>query len=59
VEFPTLFPSFFTATCKDWQPLLQNNHCEDIITNSLWFMVEKERIRLVGFSIMNNHILLI
>jgi hypothetical protein len=24
VEFPTLYPSFFTATCKDWLPLLQD-----------------------------------
>jgi hypothetical protein len=54
VNFPTLYPTFFTATCKDWLPLLQDNNCKDIIINSLWFMVEKERIRVFGFSIMNN-----
>jgi REP element-mobilizing transposase RayT len=53
--FPTLFPSFFTATCKDWLPLLKDNTCKDIIINSLWFLVENKRARVFGFSIMNNH----
>jgi putative transposase len=55
MNFPTLFPAFFTATCKDWLPLLQDNSCKDIITSSLKYLVEKERIRLFGFAIMNNH----
>ena len=56
MNFPTLFPAFFTATCKDWLPLLKDNVCKDIIVGSLQFLVEKERIRLFGFAIMNNHI---
>ena len=59
VEFPTLFPTFFTATCKDWLPLLQDNTCKDIIINSLRFLVEKNRARIFGFVIMNNHVHLI
>jgi REP element-mobilizing transposase RayT len=59
VEFPTLYPTFFTATCKDWLPLLQDKTCKDIIINSLKFLVEKERVRVFGFVIMNNHFHLI
>jgi REP element-mobilizing transposase RayT len=56
MNFPTLFPAFFTATCKEWLPLLRDNECKDIIISSLQYLVEKERIRLYGFVIMNNHI---
>jgi putative transposase len=56
VEFPTLYPSFFTATCNDLLPLLQDNECKNIIMNSLRFLVEKERVRVFGFVIMSNHI---
>jgi REP element-mobilizing transposase RayT len=59
VNFPTLYPTFFTATCKDWLPLLQDNHCKDIIINSLRFLVEKERVTIFSVSIMNNHFHLI
>jgi putative transposase len=59
LEFPTLYPSFFTATCKDWLTLLQDNACKDIIINSLKFLVEKKRVRVFGFVIMNNHLHLI
>jgi REP element-mobilizing transposase RayT len=59
VEFPTLYPSLFTATCKDRLPLLQVNTCKDIIINSLGFLVEMGSIRVFGFSIMNNHVHLI
>lgn len=59
MEFPTLYPKFFTATYKDWLPVLQDNTCKDIIINSLKFLVEKERFRVLGFVIMNNHLHLV
>jgi REP element-mobilizing transposase RayT len=59
MNLPTLFPTFFTATCKDWLPLLQDNACKDIILDSLKFLVEKERVRVFGYVIMNNHLHLI
>ena len=47
---------FFTATCLNWQPLLQPDHRKDIVINSLKYLVEDERIWLYGFVIMPNHI---
>ena len=38
MNFPTLFPAFFTATCKDWLPLLEDNVCKDIIVGSQWLL---------------------
>jgi len=46
---------FDVAGDKDWLYLLQDVQCKDIIINSLAFIVEKERIRVFGFVIMNNH----
>lgn len=56
MQFPTLHPAFFTATCKDWLYLLYDVQCKDIIINSLSFLVEKERMHVFGFVIMNNHL---
>lgn len=56
MQFPTLYPTFFTATCNNWLHLLQDVQCKDIILNSLSFLVEKQRIRVFGFVIMNNHL---
>ncbi len=56
MQFPTLYPTFFTATCNNWLHLLQDVQCKDIIINSLSFLVEKQRIRVLGFVIMNNHL---
>jgi REP element-mobilizing transposase RayT len=56
MQFPTLHPTFFTATCNNWMYLLQDVQCKDIIINSLAFLVEKERVRVFGFVIMNNHL---
>jgi REP element-mobilizing transposase RayT len=56
MTFPTLFPSFFTATCKDWLPILQENASKEIIINSLKYLVENNRVRVFGFVIMSNHI---
>jgi putative transposase len=47
---------FFTATCLNWQPLLQPDHHKQIILDSLSFLVEDKRIWLCGYVIMPNHI---
>jgi putative transposase len=47
---------FFTATCLNWQPLLQNDDRKDILMDSLKFMVRDHRIWLYGFVLMQNHI---
>ncbi len=47
--------TFFTATVLEWKPLLANDSYKDIITESLRFLVENNRIMLHAFVIMNNH----
>ena len=47
---------FFTATCLNWQVLLQPDERKQIVMDSLRFMVNDKRIWLYGFVIMPNHI---
>lgn len=47
---------FFTATILEWEHLLQQEKYKLIIIESLRYLVQKERIHLVAFVLMNNHI---
>jgi putative transposase len=47
---------FFTATCLNWQNLLQAESHKQIIMNSLKFLVDNNRIWLYGYVIMDNHV---
>jgi len=47
---------FFTATCLQWQPLLQKEAHKNIVLNSLSFLVTEKRIWLYGYVLMPNHI---
>lgn len=47
---------FFTATCLNWQNLLEPEKHKQIVMNSLKFLVEDKRIWLYGFVLMPNHI---
>ncbi|MDB5112537.1 MAG: transposase [Mucilaginibacter sp.] len=47
---------FFTATCLNWQSLLQTEDHKQIILDSLSFLVKNKRIWLYGYVIMPNHI---
>jgi len=47
---------FFTATCLNWQPLLDPDEHKDIILSSLKFLFKEDRIWLYGYVIMPNHI---
>jgi putative transposase len=47
---------FFTATCLNWQNLLQEEKHKKIILDSLTFLVDEQRIWLYGYVIMPNHI---
>jgi len=55
----TEYPTFFTATNLLWKRLLEPDKYKLIVTDSLRFLVEKERIILYAFVIMSNHIHLI
>ena len=47
---------FFTATCLNWQPLLQTESHKQIVMDSLRFLVDDKRIWLYGYVIMDNHV---
>ena len=57
--YPTEWPQFFTASIRNWLPILADDKYKHIITDSLHFMVESKRIELNAFAVMNNHIHLI
>lgn len=50
---------FFTATIKDWKPLLIKDEYKNIILVSLKFIAIEQRAKIFGFVIMPNHIHLI
>jgi putative transposase len=47
---------FFTATCLNWQMLLQSDERKQVLMDSLRFLVEDKRIWLYCFVLMPNHI---
>lgn len=55
----TEYPQFFTATNLNWQKLLKPNKYKDIIVESLRYLVERKRVILYGFVIMDNHLHLV
>jgi putative transposase len=57
--YPTEWPQYFTASIRNWLPLLASDNYKNIITGSLHFMVENKRIELNAFAVMHNHIHLI
>lgn len=52
-------PYFYTATIKNWIPVIKENNFEGIILNSLNFLSSKSLIQVFGLVIMPNHIHLI
>ena len=57
--YPTEWPQYFTASIRNWLPLLASDKYKNIITDSLHFIVENKRIELNAFVVMDNHIHLI
>ena len=49
-------PQFFTATVLNWKKLLKPDKYKKIITDSLQFLVENNRVIVFGFVIMPNHV---
>ena len=54
--YPTEWPQYFTASIRNWLPLLATDKYKNIIIDSLHFMVENKRIELNAFAVMDNHI---
>ncbi len=53
------YPDFITTACYDWKHVLKEDSYKDIITDSLSFLVKKNRIKVHAFVIMSNHFHLI
>jgi putative transposase len=49
------FAEFMTVTCLDWKPLLTDDAIKDIITGSLSFLCQSEKVNVYAFVIMSNH----
>jgi putative transposase len=59
VSFAREYPDFFTATCLEWNHLLEDDSIKDIIVDSMRFLAQEKRVNIFTFCIMNNHIHLI
>ena len=57
--YPTEWPQYFTASIRNWLPLLAADKYKNIIKDSLHFLVENKRIELNAFVVMDHHIHLI
>jgi putative transposase len=52
-------PEFITTTCINWTPILSEDRFKNIITDSLTYLKNANRIHVYGFVIMSNHFHLI
>ncbi len=59
MQFPEYYPQFFTATILEWKHLLKEDKYKDIIIESLRFLVSTNRVKVIAFVIMPNHMHLI
>src|SRR6476661_8728153 len=50
---------FFTAVCKDWPPLLQDDTAKQIVMEALKFRMANGQLKVCAFVIMPNHMHLI
>ncbi len=56
INFPTIWPQFFTATNYNWKHLLKEDEYKNIIVNCLKFLVDEKRVTVNAFVIMSNHV---
>ena len=49
-------PYFVTATVVNWLPLFSNPHIAQIVINSLSFLQAHDRLTLMAYVIMENHV---
>ncbi len=55
-EYAQEWPQFFSATIKEWMPLLREDKYKNVIVDSLKFLVTESKVTINGYVIMNNHI---
>lgn len=56
LDYAQEWPQFFTATIQDWKYLLAENEYKNIIMECLQFLVTENRVKIIGFVIMSNHV---
>ncbi len=56
MNYPIIWPQFFTATILNWHHLLKEDEYKDILINCLKFLVNVKRVEVNAFVIMSNHI---
>ena len=52
-------PEFLTVTCLNWVPILSAREHKEVVIDSLRFLVKKDRVKVLGFVIMDTHFHLI
>jgi putative transposase len=56
INFPIIWPQFFTATIQQWHHILKDDEYKQIIVDSFRFLVQEGRLQIHAFVIMSNHI---
>lgn len=56
MNYPTIWPQFFTATIYNWKQLLKDDVYKDIIVECLKYLVDDKRVEVNVFVIMSNHV---
>ncbi|MEQ9101183.1 MAG: transposase [Imperialibacter sp.] len=46
---------FYTATIKDWKPVLSKDSYKEVLIESLMFLIQNGKLIVYGFVIMPNH----
>jgi putative transposase len=46
------YPEYFTATILNWTPLLLSDKNKQVITGSLQYLVDDNRVKVFGFAII-------
>jgi len=59
ISFSKEHPEFLTVTCLEWKNILADDRFKDIITDSLTYLTQSNRIYIYCFVIMSNHFHLI
>jgi REP element-mobilizing transposase RayT len=50
------YPYFCTCTVLGWQPLFTRPDLVQIVADSWLFLVEQERMKLLGYVVLENHV---
>ena len=56
INYPTIWPQFFTASVQQHFHLLQEDRYKDILITALNFLVDDKRVDLSAFVIMSNYV---